>query len=279
MPTGTMDRVHFSLTSPPVMRPGGSYTLDVWAHLERQRREVMRRAREEAAGGEVRVKSRGPVKVARGTILTVRLRVQDLVVEPSEDTILWEGEIGNATFAVAVPPAAAEGPRPGVATIHVDGFRTVRLAFVVEIGREALSPRELPTQQRTLRSAFASYAHEDRDAVLGRIHGIQKVAPDMDIFLDSKDLRSGENWQRRLRQEIIDRDVLYLFWSRAASRSEWVEWEWRCALQERGIDFIDPVPLVSPEAVPPPRELADQIHFNDWVLAYMSGAGPSRRDA
>ena len=69
-------------------------------------------------------------------------------------------------------------------------------------------------------------------------------------------LRSGDHWQERLRAEILRRDVLYLFWSEAASKLTWVEWEWRCALQERGIDFIDPVPLVSPQEVPPPPELA-----------------------
>jgi hypothetical protein len=68
---------------------------------------------------------------------------------------------------------------------------------------------------------------------------------------------------------------MYLFWSEAASRSQWVEWEWRCGFQERGIDFIDPCPLVSPDSVPPPKELADQLHFNDWVLAYMRNAGAS----
>ena len=35
-----------------------------------------------------------------------------------------------------------------------------------------------------------------------------------------------------------------------------------------GLDFIDPVPLVSPLKVPPPPELVDK-HFNDWELAFI----------
>ena len=69
----------------------------------------------------------------------------------------------------------------------------------------------------------------------------------------------------------MTRDVMYLFWSEAASRSKWVEWEWRYGYEKRGIDFIDPCPLDPPSKVPPPKELADLIHFDDWVLAYMSG--------
>jgi hypothetical protein len=55
--------------------------------------------------------------------------------------------------------------------------------------------------------------------------------------------------------------------------------EWRCGLAERGIDVIDPVPLVPPDKVPPPRELAEHLHFNDWVLAYVSGTKNSTPEA
>jgi hypothetical protein len=77
----------------------------------------------------------------------------------------------------------------------------------------------------------------------------------------------GEDWEKRLWQVIPENDVLYLFWSAAAKASPWVEKEWRCGLSSRGEDFIDPVPLVSPDEVSPPAELSRK-HFNDWVLAY-----------
>jgi hypothetical protein len=103
---------------------------------------------------------------------------------------------------------------------------------------------------------------------------MQKVAPQLDVFVDTAALHSGQHWADRLMEEIRRRDVFYLFWSRAAADSAWVEREWRCALQARGLDCIDPVPLESPEDVRPPRELAD-LHFNDWMLAYMRGPRPT----
>jgi hypothetical protein len=273
------DRLHFSITSPPVMMRGSSYVVDLWAHLEHDRHLVLARAREEAAGQGLRIKSKGPVIAPRGTMLLVRLSVQDLIVDPQQDSLLWEGELGNATFAVTVPADVAPGPRVGTATVLIDGLQITRLRFTVEIGTR-LSPREpLPTQENRHRTAFASYASEDRDAVLARIQGIQKAAPNLDVFLDVLNLRSGDRWQERLRQEIVTRDVLYLFWSEAASCSKWVEWEWRCGLAERGIDFIDPVPLVPPDRVPPPVELAEHLHFIDWVLASMSGRNDRRSEA
>ena len=101
-----------------------------------------------------------------------------------------------------------------------------------------------------------------------------KVLPDLDLFLDVASLRSGERWEERLHQEIARRDTLYLFWSHAASRSPWVEREWRTALALKGVAGIDPVPLDSPEDVPPPIELAQHLHFNDWLLAFRRRGRP-----
>ncbi len=97
------------------------------------------------------------------------------------------------------------------------------------------------------------------------------ACPDLDVFVDLLSLRRGERWQDRLEAEIERRDVFYLFWSRAASTSEWVDREWRMALAMRGVDYVDPIPLVSPKEVPPPRELAE-LHFDDWMLAFIRGA-------
>jgi hypothetical protein len=94
-----------------------------------------------------------------------------------------------------------------------------------------------------------------------------KVFPDMDIFLDVASLRSGEDWQQRLEDEIVRRDVFYLFWSYAAAQSKWIDWEWRTALRTKGMDYIDPVPLEPPDKAPPPTELS-KLHFNEWTLHY-----------
>jgi hypothetical protein len=272
MPCPITDLVHFSITSPPVVTFKQTYLMDVWAHLERQRQEVIQRAKEEADGKEIRIKSRGPVKLARGNVLTVSPRIAGFTIDPPQDTIAWEGEIGNVQFIVSVPGEAVIGDHPGICDFHVNGLKIASLRFMVTVGATASERESLFVQERRAKRVFASYASEDRDAVLARIHGLLKGIPDLEVFLDVVSLRSGQRWRERLRDEVLSRDLLYLFWSQAASESEWVDWEWRCAYDQKGIEFIDPVPLVSPNVVPPPRELAD-LHFNDWVLAYMRTEG------
>ena len=268
MPEIGMDLVHLSITSPPVVVPHSSYLMTFWAHLESQRQEVKQRAQDGSNDGEIQIQSQGPVKVERGNILTVEPRIHGFIIDPPQKTILWEGEIGNAGFAVNVPEDAEEGDHIGICDFHINGLRVATLHFLVHVGTKVSDVGQIATQENRIRRAFASYASADRDEVLARIQGLQKAVPDIEVFLDIASLRSGQKWQKQLKSEILKNDVLYLFWSKAASESKWVDHEWRLGYNERGINFIDPFPLISPEIVLPPQELAE-LHFNDWTLAYL----------
>jgi hypothetical protein len=171
-------------------------------------------------------------------------------------------------FGAQVGANVHMGTKAGSVRIYAHGLQIARVNFVIQIGTENSDICALAEREERYSSAFASYASADRDAVLARVQGILKIAPTLDIFLDVVKLRSGQEWVTELRKEIESREVFYLFWSDNARKSEWVEREWRYALAAKGLDFIDPVPLVSPEMVPPPPELAAK-HFNDWMLAYM----------
>jgi hypothetical protein len=246
------DAVHFTITSPATVQPASWFILDVWAHLWQERDEVVRRAREAAGKQEIAVKDKGPVLVPAGCVLSVRLGIEGMEVETAEDTIVWQGEAANASFVVSVPEDAAEGPRRGEATIWANGCLRMTIHFQLRVAQSASEVALLQHEERRLRKAFASYASRDRDEVLKRVQGMRKAAPGMEVVVDVAKLRSGEDWQTRLREEILSSDVLYLFWSRAARRSRNVRWEWQCGLRERGKEFIDPVPLVPPEEAPPP---------------------------
>jgi HEAT repeat protein len=266
------DAVSFSLVSPARFAPGQSAILTVWAHLPRQHAEVLALARQAFGASDFLVSQKRGARVQRGTRLTVRLSLPGFGIDDPEDEFFWDGDVGNATFPVAIPEGTWPGTYPGTVTVHVDAIRIAKLHFVAEVGEQPGPLTPLPVRPERCRTAFASYASEDRPEVLARVQGMQKAARDLDVFLDVHSLRSGDNWEKRLTEEIAARDVFYLFWSAAASRSPWVEREWRLALGLRGPDYIDPVPLAPPDQVPPPRELGDHLHFNDWVLAYLRGA-------
>lgn len=168
------------------------------------------------------------------------------------------GEIPYAGFRI-----------PGTVVIALQGLLITEVQFELRSDRAPVEDREAVAQTASSpRTAFASYASDDRMEVMRSVQGIAKGAPSLDIFVDVDTLRSGDDWQRKLSAYISTSDILYLFWSSAASRSEWVGREWRMGLRAKGIAFIDPFPLTSPELVPPPAELKS-LHFNDRYLMYI----------
>lgn len=266
------DDVQFSVTAPSIMGVGTYCLVEVWAHHARQRDHVLELAREAQGGADLRVKSKLGVQIARGSQLAVHLNIRGLEVPDPEENISWDGDIVNASFPVEVPADAKAGSYPATVVVRSGHLSLAKIHFLVTVGLEAVPTPQTPAAAKPYSSAFASYASRDRDQVLARIQGIQKVLPSLDVFLDVASMHSGQNWQERLAGEIMRRDVFFLFWSEAASTSPWVEREWRMALQHKGIQAIDPIPLVSPEVIAPPPELAGDLHFNDWVLAYMRAA-------
>ena len=264
VPSAIDDHVHFSVTCPATVAPQHACTVDVWLHTADQIDDVMRFVQLDPRRAGVGLRSKGPVPITRGTTLQVKLQAPSLGWA-DEDSVYWAGALGNATFAVAVSERASLGDHVGQVGVYIQGLQIGRVSFVITVGEATGTVHDVTSRRRHIRSAFASYASEDRNEVLARVQGMLKVVPTLDVFMDVVSFRSGERWEQRLESEIVSRDVLYLFWSQAATQSPWVDREWRIAYKAKGLEGIDPVPLDPPETAPPPPELA-ALHFNEWTL-------------
>ena len=260
-------RFDLSVFAPPLVQPGASFVLEVWAFTRHDRDEALSRA----ARGNRRIErgSRGPLQAEVGDAITLALRMDGFELDGASESFNWTGEITNVPFLVTAPSEMAHGVYPGRLSVLRGGLLLARVVFDVEIGGAAAgAPRGLASTRRYYSTAFASYASEDRGEVLRRVQGIGVTG--IDVFIDILSLRAGEDWEAGLYENIRSRDVFYLFWSRAASRSAFVDREWRYALSEKGLDAIHPVPLEPPNLVPPPVELNSR-HFNDLYLACLRG--------
>ncbi len=257
--------VHFSAFAPRVVRPGIGFVLDIWAYVEEQRAEMLERA--ERRGKAVEAGSKGPVRVPRDTDILVLLHLPGFEVENDRDTLVWACEVANVSFVVRALASLRPGDYVGTARLIQCGREAARLSFTLRVGDEEAPAAELPGELRAVRSAFASYESSDRLRVLDVVRGMR--AAGVDVFLDVLSLRTQDNWQERIPREIRSRDRFCLFWSGAASRSKWVGWEWRCALETIGCERIEPMPLVDPSDVHPPAELRECAQFDDVArMAY-----------
>jgi HEAT repeat protein len=260
-----------SVTAPRTVVPASRFVLAVWVHRGGDS-VVLRHAQSMASGKPITAQTKLALQIPDRSVLEVVIDLPGFQLDEESDTMYWDGgtdPIGNCTFGVTVPPDAAFGTHLGKASLWLSGLRIAKLDFALEVGAEGTGVQDMTVDEHQARTAFASYASEELSQVLARIQGMQKVLPDLDIFLDIVSLRSGEDWKNRLSHEIADRDLFLLFWSLAASRSQWVQREWQTALEAKGLEAINPVPLEPPSVAPPPPELSS-LHFHDWTLAVNS---------
>jgi TIR domain len=259
--------INFAAFAPRSITPNCTFILDIWAYLPFQYSRVSEMAR--ALGRDVNVGYKAGVPISRGAILTIKVDIAQLSVEDPVDTFVWNDEPANASFIIGVPVDTPSGNYPGKALISCEGLPIAKLVFLIAVSTIKVSNYvDRSSEVVYHKTAFASYASENREEVLSRIHGMKKVAPYLDIFIDLFSLRSGENWQAKLEQHVPTQDTFFLFWSHYAARSVWVKREWKLALQKRGLDYIDPVPLEDPDHAPPPPELRS-LHFSDAYVAYI----------
>ena len=204
----------------------------------------------------------GKVTAPRNAKVRIVLSSPDVNIDDYMEEGEWSGGYRVFGFPVQLPVDFDKHQVLFVATVYIQGVIATKLKFVASCtGKGSLKPQ---VQRRDVNSAFISYASEDRPWVISIVQGMQKVRPDLDIFLDVAKLRSGEDWESRLYKEIDDRDVLYLCWSRHAKKSKWVGREWRYAFNTKGIEGIEPVPIEPAETCPPPKALS-KLHFNDYL--------------
>ena len=117
--------------------------------------------------------------------------------------------------------------------------------------------------RQDVETAFVSYASRDFPMVSAFIQGMREMT-NADIFIDKERLKSGYQWKEQLKKEISDRDVFYLCWSTNASKSKYVDMEWRYAYQEKGRECIHTVPIEPAFVCKLPPELED-IHCSDQL--------------
>ena len=256
-----MSQVQFSAIAPKEARKEDYAIIQLFMY-----EQAFRAAVEEAiamADSPVQEKRSGFQKVQDNTRVKIVLTCPDMQIDDNVQEQVWYGGYLQFDFAICPPENFKKRQILLTAAVYFNDIPATRLMLTIKA--LASYEEEIEIARRDTLSAFVSYASQDRNRVGALVQGMRKARPDMDIFFDVTTLRSGENWENTLYREILSRDILFLCWSRNAMASEWVEREWRYALERKGVDAIEPIPLEQPDICPPPTELWNK-HFNDALL-------------
>lgn len=258
------DDVQFRAVAPASLQRDSYAMLKVMMYRGDDYEQADREARRLAE--EVKEDASGLFPVQRCQKLTIRIQSADVQIEEDTQELVWNGKFTSCGFEIFLPADFAKKQVRIKGRVYqgLNVLTDLRLILDVE---EASCGQSVPMERCALKSAFISYASQDRSRVSACIRGMLLVCPDMDLFFDAVSLRRGERYEKRILREIENRDLFYLFWSRHASLSQWVNKELEHALKSKGADCIEPVPLEPPDICPPPQALNDR-HFNDWILRF-----------
>lgn len=256
-----MSQVQFSAIAPKEARKEDYSIIQLFMY-----EQAFRSAVEDAiamADTPVQEKRSGFQKVQDNTRVKIVLTCPDMQIDDNIQEQVWCGGYLQFDFAICPPEDFRKRQILLTASVYFDDVPATRLMMTIKA--LASYEEEIELARQDIITAFVSYASQDRTRVGALVQGMRKARPDMDIFIDVATLRSGENWENTLYREILRRDILFLCWSQNAMASVWVEREWRYALEHKGLEAIEPIPLEPPDACPPPRELWSK-HFNDSLL-------------
>ncbi|MBO4666881.1 MAG: toll/interleukin-1 receptor domain-containing protein, partial [Bacilli bacterium] len=199
--------------------------------------------------------------------ISILLSSPDIPSINDEDTYKWSGTFHTSNLCGYVPKDYDRDSFIVVIDIVVDGVRISRIKSNININDN--NPGQLIFNRNDVKRVFFSYSRKDIATVYTIVGRIRRAFNnDIDFFLDVMSLRAGDNWEQRLYKEIDDRDTFCLIWSKHACKSEWVDREWRYALEHKGLSAFSPINLDSNnKKVPIPHEL-ESIHFACYPMIF-----------
>lgn len=275
------DEVQLGSAVPQAVAKGESFVARFVAYTDSYRDEIERILDSEAPTSKPRL-NLDKCRWQAAAKVTVRLAVDGCDVAQPVKTFRWSGTWTIVRFDVHVLENTDAHALIVAFDVAVEGLPIATLRPEIElikfrVGSQRSVGASFVSQQAPSR-AFASYASKDRREVLGRVRSLQ-IFTGIDVFLDCLSMQPGCEWKPTIRKEIDHCDIFWLFWSRHAMRSEWVDWEWRSALEVKSLSGIQPHPLEPSDLAPAPVELSD-LQFGavyEWYLSHLRESWLTRR--
>lgn len=280
------DEVHISAWHPRALPVGETAKLLVYAHLLSAESAVAGDAGQilgEAAAGYRAAEASASAAIAPGTEILLVPQGEGLRFDPPQARLLWSGAWQRADFTMVATGDRVGHVIEGSIACYVGPLLIADVRLPVDVPRSespaAKSPGETgPALQSApiYQAVFASYSHDDTPLVEAMEKAYKALG--MDYLRDVLVLKSGQRWSDELLRMIERADIFQLFWSTPASRSTYVEQEWRHALgltARKGPAFIRPICWERPvPAIPEPLQSLHFAHVDFPRLATVLGDKP-----
>ncbi len=286
------DDVQFTVFRPKFVRPGSWTSLLAFAHLgelppgadprEHPIRKVEQRAREilgPAFQSYPKLSADSTIGLPEDAEITFVLDLPNFEVDQNRRTFLWINAFHWEEFHIRAGPALNGMTTRGTLMIYHGCILLAEITLSIRVDGQARQDDPFNNAWLSVapyRKIFPSYSHRDT-AIVEQFERFAEASGD-EYLRDVRALRSGEEWDPRLRDFIDEAHVFQLFWSHEAMASPNVADEWRYALSLDRPGFIRPTYWEQPMPTSPglpPKELG-RFHFHPFDKAILS---PQRLDA
>jgi hypothetical protein len=256
------------VTAPRTCLPGQQFNAVLAAYVEAARASAQAKLERLGGVGAVPLMDIPPDRQSGwivGAPVTVRVTATHADIEPAERSFEWNGRENLAAFTVRVHDNAPGAELDLCFHVALANVPIASIPLPVALGARPANETPRVESIRTARSAFASYSSKDAQTVGFCLSSLTRWSPGLAIFQDCLDLTANESFKPQLANQIKSSDVFMLFWSRNASASPWVRWEYDTARQAKGLAAVIPMPLEDPKIAPPPPEF-DDAHMRDRFM-------------
>lgn len=80
-------------------------------------------------------------------------------------------------------------------------------------------------QTRSSNKVFISYSRADRHRAEGLAELLESLGNE--VFFDKRSIKGGRMWEKEIYSKIEESDILVVFWTKNAAKSEWVRREYK----------------------------------------------------
>lgn len=197
--------------------------------------------------------------VEEGTLITATPYLPGVQFNPPQLMIGFYDDWQRFEFKLRAKEAPLEQSVNGYITFTTAGIIIAEIPISIFVTARIRQTQPIMAAQKIYNAIFCSYSHADT-AIVERVELACKTLG-LDYLRDVHTLKSGQDWNDQLYHLIEQADIFQLFWSEKASKSIYVEQEWRhaLALADRS-HFIRPVYWNQP--MPHVPEELSHIHFS-----------------
>jgi len=286
-PFNLKKRVAASIFAPRKVRSGDLFQVQVFLHQQSEKKVASAQKLASEIDPDSSIRGSGLLSdyLTPGDELCIMLRPQTnwgvhfSIEGEAYVKLIWNGDtVTGSLFVTALPntPSAAH-IFTAIVTRNGVPLGEFRFRIDVKLGSQPIVREMSEVQSKQYKKIFVSYARKDLQHVTPVVRTLQSLG--IDYFMDTRDLKPGEDWEAVLRYEIENSDLVLLFWSNQARDSEMVKFEVEHAIKRealRGSPSILPFPIEGPPP-PEPWPILSRLHVGDPIYYGLAQQVKSRR--